>query len=143
MMSKKESGFTLIEIVMVLVLLGILMAVAAPKYFDLQKEAREQATYAVIAEVQSRVNAEFASQLLNGVDCDSARTAALTGVKDSGAHALKSDEWTVSVTDPEQGSADKAGVTVTWTDGSTAITKDIYLPVCRATTTGGGTGGGN
>ena len=34
-----ENGFTLIEIVMVLVLLGILSAVAVPKYFDLQEEA--------------------------------------------------------------------------------------------------------
>ena len=30
-----QKGFTLIEIVMVLVLLGILAAVAVPKYFDL------------------------------------------------------------------------------------------------------------
>lgn len=34
-----QAGFTLIEIVMVLVLLGILSAVAVPKYFDLQEEA--------------------------------------------------------------------------------------------------------
>lgn len=34
-----QAGFTLIEIVTVLVLLGILSAVAVPKYFDLQEEA--------------------------------------------------------------------------------------------------------
>lgn len=33
--SQSAQGFTLIEIVMVLVLLGILSAVAVPKYFDL------------------------------------------------------------------------------------------------------------
>lgn len=36
---RSATGFTLIEIVMVLVLLGILSAVAVPKYFDLQEEA--------------------------------------------------------------------------------------------------------
>ena len=38
----RSRGFTLIEIVMVLVLLGILAAVAVPKYFDLQRQAQEK-----------------------------------------------------------------------------------------------------
>ncbi len=42
-MRSKAFGFTLIEIVMVLVLLGILSAVAVPKYFDLQEEAQAKA----------------------------------------------------------------------------------------------------
>lgn len=42
-MRSKTFGFTLIEIVMVLVLLGILSAVAVPKYFDLQEEAQAKA----------------------------------------------------------------------------------------------------
>ena len=37
-----QKGFTLIEIVMVLVLLGIMAAVAVPKYFDLQELAEKR-----------------------------------------------------------------------------------------------------
>lgn len=35
----RQAGFTMVELVMALVLLGILAAVAVPKYFDLQEEA--------------------------------------------------------------------------------------------------------
>ena len=65
----RHSGFTLIEIVMVLVLLGILTAVAVPKYFDLQEEARMNAASAAIAEAQSRINATFAQKVLTGASC--------------------------------------------------------------------------
>ena len=65
----RHSGFTLIEIVMVLVLSGILTAVAVPKYFDLQEEARMKAASAAIAEAQSRINATFAQKVLTGASC--------------------------------------------------------------------------
>ena len=64
-----QKGFTLIEIVMVLVLLGILAAVAVPKYFDLQKQAEKKAAQAVVQEAQARLNGMFAQELLNGGTC--------------------------------------------------------------------------
>ncbi len=74
----KQSGFTLIEIVMVLVLLGILSAVAVPKYFDLQKQAEEKAAQAVGAEYQAHLNGEFAKALLTGTTtCTVALTDAI------------------------------------------------------------------
>ena len=63
---KNEKGFTLIEIIAVLVIMGILAAVAIPKFFDLQTRAREKAVYTAIAEMNVRVNQLFASKLLDG-----------------------------------------------------------------------------
>lgn len=72
---RTEAGFTLIEICMVLVLLGILTAVAVPKYFDLQEESRLRAADAAIAEAQARINAYFGQQLLADGDCVKAAAA--------------------------------------------------------------------
>ena len=66
-MKKNEKGFTLIEIIAVLVIMGILAAVAIPKFFDLQARAREKAIYTALSEMKVRVNQRFASALLDGV----------------------------------------------------------------------------
>ncbi|MDW3189737.1 type II secretion system protein, partial [Vibrio sp. Vb0932] len=38
---KKQTGFTLIELVVVIVILGILAVTAAPRFLNLQNDARE------------------------------------------------------------------------------------------------------
>lgn len=132
MMSKKESGFTLIEIVMVLVLLGILMAVAAPKYFDMQDKAREQAENAIAAEVQARINGEFAQRLLAGESCTVARSGAITAVTDANQSKLEDrDEWTATVNHSETGTS----VTINWLPSGPTSTKTLVMPECGAYTT--------
>ena len=63
---KKESqnGFTLFEVVAVLVLLGILSAFAIPKFFDMQGKAKEKALNKAVAELNGQVSVSYFNNLL-------------------------------------------------------------------------------
>lgn len=62
---RNEKGFTLIEIIAVLVVLGILALVAIPKYMDLADDARVKAGQGAIAEIKGRCSLAYAQLLLS------------------------------------------------------------------------------
>jgi prepilin-type N-terminal cleavage/methylation domain-containing protein len=79
---RNQKGFTLIEIIAVLVILGILAAVAIPKFLDLQNDAKKAAARGFVASGQSAISMGYASNLLGNATPTGPDTACGTVVVD-------------------------------------------------------------
>jgi len=136
---KNEDGFTLVEVIAVLVILGILAAVAVPKFFDMQDKAREKAVDGAIGELNGQVALAFAQNALNGG----------TAGEYEGFNGYLGPDFTVEIpsgTATTQGGADinppvsgtiavdasPGSYALVWTDGDTSspgyYTRGAYTP---------------
>lgn len=99
---KNEKGFTLIEIIAVLVILGILAAVAVPKYLDLAADAKKAAAKGQVAEMKSTLNLGYAKYLLanNGAAASTGQLVITSAGLATAAtdYGTKPDIWNVTLT---------------------------------------------
>jgi len=63
---KENKGFTLIELIMVTIILGILSAVAVPRYLGTVTKAEEAAEDAVIASIEAGLSNYAMEQIFSG-----------------------------------------------------------------------------
>ena len=119
-----QAGFTLIELIMVIVIIGILAAVAVPKFVDLSGQAQQSATIAQAANLGSAVTMNFANKRVSGSGTavhDCATSSSLVNGFDSG-------EYTITGTFSGTSLGDTTTCTVTDTGSNTATFTGIYVP---------------
>ena len=105
-MMRNKNGFTLIELVMVIVIVGILAAIAIPKFVDLATQARISATKSGLGTIRSVIAIQYAKNAASGsASFPSAITTDLFADGRIPENKLNNSSSVEAVTSPPSGTA--------------------------------------
>lgn len=135
MILRNKKGFTLIELVMVIVILGILAAIAIPKFVDLGTSAKVAASKSGLGAIRSVVAIEYAKNATSGTASfptaittdlfaderiptnklnDATGVGAVTAVPDSGTATSTNGWWYLSASGKAGAYSDGTQNTAAW-----------------------------
>lgn len=129
MMGRQQSGFTLIELIAVMVILGILAATAVPRFVNLQDEAALAAVRGVAGSIESGAALNHAVDIAVEAGLTSTTTDPFFEIDDcdDGAILLSSQELPNGYAITSQAVANQAAVTCTLTGVSGAEAEFVII----------------
>ncbi|CAH1524210.1 MSHA pilin protein MshA [Vibrio owensii] len=103
---KRQGGFTLIELVVVIVILGILAVTAAPRFLNLQDDARNATLEGLRGAIAGGMGISYGKAAINGVEAaqwTTTNTNTVEGVQHSFGYPTANDENGIGATIDQSG----------------------------------------
>lgn len=96
---RREKGFTLVELIIIIVILGILAAVAIPRYIDMRAEASDSTARAILGGLRDAATLAYTNRIVNLSTAPIDMTAVLDHAQVSGydTYSISTDTLTLQI----------------------------------------------
>ncbi|MFA0414355.1 type II secretion system protein [Vibrio renipiscarius] len=153
---KRQGGFTLIELVVVIVILGILAVTAAPRFLNLQDDARNASLEGLKGAMAGAAGIVYGSAAINGLEAVSSAQVsgaqgsgdidiafgypkasstgignAVTGIEDWSIVSSESDDTKIVYTFKDQGSTNTENCFVTYKQATADSVATSIVTECK------------